>query len=169
MVRPCRFTNQSAVSHGRAGGELAIDPLRDPPAGPIAAASRQRPHESPSRIVGIETEKTRSRPLAFDRRQLLFVEFTQSEDQSPADGDILLRIQLSQDLVRIRARGDHPVNEITAGPRVGAMLEHRPDLLLALEPQERHGGIGLALGQPVLGLFRNQRPVPDRCCQRGFG
>ena len=54
------------------------------------------------------------------------------------------------------------MDEITAGPRVGTMLEDRPHLLLALEPQQRHGGVGLALRQPVLGLFGDQRPVPDR-------
>ncbi len=117
-------------------------------------------------IVGVEIEQARSRPLAFGRRELLLAELTQSEDQGPADRNIILPVQLRQDLVRIRAEGTKPVNEVTAGSRVGPMLEDRPHLLLAIEPQECHGRIGLALRQSVLGLFRNQRPVPDRCRHR---
>ena len=113
-------------------------------------------------IVGVEIEQARYRPLASGRRELLLAEFTQSEDQGPADRDIILPVQLSQDLVRIRAQGAEPVNEITPGPRVGAMLEDRPDLALAIEPRERHGRIGLALRESVLGLFGDHRPVPDR-------
>ena len=161
-VFPCRFTNQRRFPTGEPVANSPIDSLGVLPGAPIAERPGDRPVNPGVGIVGVEIEQARNRPLASGRRQLLLAELAQSEDHGPADRNIILPVQLSQDLVRIRTEGTEPVNEITASSRVGAMLEDWPHLLLAIEPQQRHGGIGLALRQSVLGLLGNQRPVPDR-------
>ena len=161
-VLPCRLTNHRRSPTG--------DPVANSRS--IRSRSARRPHclERPGDgpvnpgvgIVGIEIEQARYRPLASDPAELLLAEFTQGEDQGPADRDIILHVQLSQHPVRICAQGAEPMDEITPGPRVGTMLEDRPHLALAIEPRERHGRVGLAPRESVLGLFGDHRPVPDR-------
>ena len=51
-------------------------------------------------------------------------------------------------------------------PRVGAVPQEGPDRLRLAQTHQGHRGPRLSLGQPVLGLGRDQRPVPDRGRQR---
>ena len=56
-------------------------------------------------IIDVQIKQSRSQLLAFDRRQLLFVELPQNEDQGTANRILTLGIQLRQYMMRVRVEG----------------------------------------------------------------
>ena len=119
-------------------------------------------------VAGVHLDEPSGQPPALLWREPLLAELPQDQDQGSTNRDVILRIQLPLHLFPVRFERAHAVNEIAARPRVGPMLEQRPDLVLALEPQQSHGGIGLAFRQTVLGRLGDQWPVPGRCAQHSF-
>ena len=100
----------------------------------------------------VDLLQLRQQRLPVVRRQVLLAELAQTQDQRPPNRDVRFLVQSLDDGPGVGTQRTQAMDQIAPHPRIGAVLQERPDLLRLVHPEQSHRRIRLPLRQLLLGV-----------------